>query len=344
MAKPLIRRPGYLLCVLLFLIKPAVTFGQPATGLSVVTPRMRVIVDNDFSGDPDGLFQLVHLLMSPSVDTRAIIGSHLKAGDGFDPSKTQADNAAQKAREVLRVMDVKNNIPVFAGSNTAMVNDSTPVKNEAVSFIIREALRTDTKLPLYVVCGAGLTEIASAVLTNPQIADKLTLIWIGGPEYSDLAVPPPGYTDPEYNLNIDISAAKVIFNQAAITLWQVPRNVYRQCLLPYSQLLVKVKPRGKTGRYLSGVLESLMTRIGRFINIGETYILGDSPLVLLTALQSSFEPDPSSSDYVIRQAPRINRIGSYEFNHKGRPIRVYTRVDTNLLFTDFFAKLELINP
>ncbi|WP_338868797.1 nucleoside hydrolase [Spirosoma sp. SC4-14] len=330
--------------LLLLLTNPAISICQSVGSNVAITPRMRVIVDNDFSGDPDGLFQLAHLLMSPSVDIRAIIGSHLKVGDGFDPSKTQADNAAKKAREVLQIMNSTSNIPVFAGSNTAMANDSTPAKNEAVNFIIQEALRTDTKLPLYVVCGAGLTEIASAVLTNPQIAGKLTLIWIGGPEYSGLALPPPGYSNPEYNLNIDISAARVIFNQSTIALWQVPRNVYRQCLLSYSQLLVKVKPRGKVGAYLSGTLETLMTRIQRFINIGETYILGDSPLVLLTALQSSFEPDPSSSDYVIRQAPLINRAGSYEHNHQGRSIRVYTHMDTNLMFNDFFAKLELLNP
>ena len=335
------------LFVLLCLLKSSAGICQPAqptSSTAVVTPRMRVIVDNDFSGDPDGLFQLVHLLLSPSVETRGIIGSHLRVGDGFDRSTTQADNAAKKAREVLQIMDIKKNIPVLVGSNTGMVNDSTPVKSEAVNFIIQEALRTDTKQPLYIVCGAGLTEIASAVLTNPQIAGKLTLVWIGGSEYADLALPPPNYSTPEYNLNIDIPAARAIFNQSAIPIWQIPRNVYRQCLVSYAQLLTKVKPRGKVGSYLTGTLEAIMTRIQRFINIGETYVLGDSPLVLLTALQSSFEPDPSSSDYVIRQAPTINRTGSYEYSHKGRPIRVYTHVDTNLMFNDFFAKLELMNP
>lgn len=334
---------GYGLFLLLGLLIPFHLFGQ-AKGLATIAPRMRVIVDNDFSGDPDGLFQLAHLLMSPSVEVRAIIGSHLNANDGFDRSKTQADNAAKNARELIQVMNVTKDIPVLAGSNTAMVNDSTPVKNEAVNVIIREAMRTDTKLPLYVVCGAGLTEIASAVLTNPQIADKLTLVWIGGPEYAELAIPPPGYSEVEYNLNIDQAAARAVFNRSALPLWQVPRNVYRQCLLSYAQLLTKVKPRGKTGAYLSGALETIMVRIQRFINIGETYILGDSPLVLLTALQSSFEPDPSSSHYVVRQAPRINQAGVYAQNHKGRPIRVYTQLDTHLMFADFFAKLELMNP
>jgi hypothetical protein len=71
------------------------------------------------------------------------------------------------------------------------------------------------------------------------------------------------------------------------------------------------------------------------------FVNSDNPLVLLTALQSSFEADPSSSEYVIKTAPLINQQGAYEFNHQGRPIRVYTRLDTNLMFEDFFAKLQL---
>ncbi len=342
MVKTMLRKLS-LVCLLVLLIEPFAVLAQSLTPPNVIVPRMRVIVDNDFSGDPDGLFQMAHLLLSPSVEIRGIIGSHLSVTDGFDPSKMQAENAAKKVKELMQTMNIKKNIPVLVGSNTAMPNDSTPVKSEAVNFIIKEALRTDTKLPLYVLCGAGLTEIASAVLTNPEIANKITLVWIGGPEYNDLAVPPPNYSNPEYNLNIDIAAGRAIFNQSKIMLWQIPRNVYRQCMISYSQLLLKVKPKGKTGNYLVSTLESLMTKIQPFLNIGETYILGDSPLVLLTALQSSFEADPSSSDYVVKLAPKINQAGAYEYNHKGRAIRVYTHLDTFLMFEDFFAKLELAN-
>jgi inosine-uridine nucleoside N-ribohydrolase len=317
---------------------------QQLIGTNTVAPRIRVIIDNDFGGDPDGLFQLTHLLLSPSVDTRAIIGSHLKPGENWtNPSPEQAQTAVNKAKEVIQALGFKKDIPVLAGSNTAMLSDSTPVKSEAVNFIIKEAQRTDTKLPLYVLCGASLTEIASALLTASEIAGKLTLVWIGGPEYPDLALPPPNYSNPEYNLNLDIGAARAVFNRTAVPIWQVPRNVYRQAILPYSQLLLKIKPQGKIGTYLTGVLENVMTRIQKYVNLGEVYILGDSPLVLLTALQSSFEADPSSSEYVIKTAPLINAQGDYAFNHQGRNIRVYTRIDTNLMFEDFFAKLELWN-
>ncbi|MEO5893150.1 MAG: nucleoside hydrolase [Ferruginibacter sp.] len=313
-------------------------------GDDIVKPRMRIIIDNDFGGDPDGLFQLVQHLLSPSVEIRAIIGSHLKAGDGFDRSKETAANAKKKVEEVLTLMNISKTFPVLQGSNIALENDSTAQASDAAKAIIKEAMRDDTKLPLYIVCGAGLTDLASAYLLEPRIAGRFTLIWIGGPEYAELAAPPPGYTSLEYNLAIDLKAGQVIFNKSAIPIWQVPRNAYRQVMMPYSSLLLKVKTQGKIGEYLTGALEQIMKMSIKYnFNVGETYVVGDSPLVLLTALQSSFEPDPSSSFYVLRPSPLINNQGLYEVNHKGRNIRVYTHLDVQLLLEDFYSKLSLFN-
>ena len=225
-----------------------------------------------------------------------------------------------------------------------MANDSTPQVSEATKLIIQEAMREDTKQPLYVVCGAGLTDLASAFLIEPRIADRLTMVWIGGPEYPELATPPPGYTTLEYNLRIDLLAGQVIFNKSSINIWQVPRNMYRQALMPYSTMVLKMKNQGKLGEYLVASLERVMEMGVRYgFNIGETYVVGDSPLVLLTALQSSFEPDPSSSFYSLRPAPLINSQGLYEVNHRGRNIRVYTFLDNHLLLDDFYSKLALFN-
>jgi purine nucleosidase len=76
-------------------------------------------------------------------------------------------------------------------------------------------------------------------------------------------------------------------------------------------------------------------------SIGETYVMGDSPLVLLTALQSSFEADPSSSASVTVPRPRINAAGQYEPRPDGSPLRVFTALDTRLMFEDFFLKLAV---
>lgn len=307
----------------------------------MVQPRMRVLIDNDLGGDPDGLFQLAHHLLSPSVEIRGIVASHLYE-QGFGGPGT-SEYAKEKAMEVLKILKLETSIPVYIDKNKALTDVETGIDGDGVQAIIKEAMRTDTDLPLYVVCGGSLTNIASAYLLEPKIAEKLTVVWIGGPEYNDLAIPPPGYTALEYNLGIDIKAAQVVFNTSNLKLWQVPRNVYRQPIMTHAELLTQVKGKGRLGNHLYAVMKEAFDKLKKWnVPIGEVYIYGDNPLVLLTALQSSFEPDPSSSTYTVKQAPIINDAGVYETNLSGRNIRVYHQLDNRLLFGDFFAKLELL--
>ena len=92
---------------------------------------MRVIVDNDFSGDPDDLFQLAHHLLSPSVEVPFVIASHLAPGDGLDPSAVQAENAARKVEELLSVMGWQHQIRVVTGSDTGLTSPHEPIRSAA---------------------------------------------------------------------------------------------------------------------------------------------------------------------------------------------------------------------
>jgi purine nucleosidase len=309
---------------------------------------MRVFIDNDFSGDPDDLFQLVHHLLSPSVDIRGIIGSHLRPDDPLDSSGRSAANAAEIARKVLRLMGMENQVPVHEGAPRALDDDRRPIPSAASAALIEEALREDADLPLFLVCGAGLTDLASALLLEPRIAERLTVIWIGGNEYPGLALPLRTSAFPgaalrgsEYNLNIDIAAARSVFNGSSVPLWQVPRNAYRQCLASYAELEARVAPCGRLGRFLFESLRGIAADArGRGANLGETYVLGDSPLVLLTALQCSFQADASSSSYVLRDRPELLADGNYGDSRGSGRIRVYTELDTRLMFEDFYMKLR----
>ena len=94
------------------------------------------------------------------------------------------------------------------------------------------------------------------------------------------------------------------------------------------------------GRRLAESIDGLVAMAeGAGLRVGETYCLGDQPLVLLTALHSSFEADPSSSDFVTVPTPRMSAEGWYEARPDGRPMRVYSRLDTRLMFEDMFLKL-----
>jgi purine nucleosidase len=312
---------------------PSAPFRDPAG------PRMRVVMDNDYSGDPDGLYQLVHHLLSPSVEVRAVIGSALRAGDRFDASDRTATNAHRKVLEILALMGLEDRIRALEGSNAPLADRRTPQLSAGARGLVAEAMRTDTDLPLYAVFGASLTQLASAWLMEPRIEDRLTAVWIGGPEYPGVPAPPGGEVS-EYNLRIDITAAQVVFNDSAIPLWQVPRNAYRETLVSMAELEAEVRPLGALGAHLFDSLVRVFELAARDSPLGETYALGDSPLVLLTALQSSFQPDPSSSRYEVLAAPEIGDDGAYVLGTGGRDIRVYGRLDVRLLVADLYAKLR----
>lgn len=303
------------------------------------TGRARVIIDNDFSGDPDDLFQLVHHLLSPSVDVRLVVASHLRADDPFDPSGRSAENAALVARDVFARMGLDAEDVIVTGSNEALVDRRTPRASAAVDAVIAEALRDDPR-PLFYVAGGGLTDLASAWLLEPRIAERMTVVWIGGAEHEGLAVPPPNAMPTEYNLLIDVVAGQVVFGDSRLTLWQVPRDVYRQCLVSDAELRLRVAVAGPLGRYLYDEIAHVVEMVGAHLGgASETYALGDSPLVLLTALQSIFEPDPASSRHVELPTPALADDGSYIAVEGARPMRVYTWVDTRLMFEDFHLKL-----
>lgn len=302
-------------------------------------PGIRVVVDNDFAGDPDDLVQLAHHLLSPSVDLRAVISSHLRPGDPFDPGPRSALHGAERLAGLAEVLRVDLSDVLVVGSELGLDDERAPRPSAGVDRIVTEARRTDTDQPLFVACGGGLTEVASALLLAPDIADRMTVVWIGGAEDPALAAPPPGNPTPEYNLGIDLMAARVVL-ASGVPLWQVPRSTYRQALVSTAELRDRIGGAGALGAYLHGQVVAVLDLVaGLAGGRRETYVLGDQPLVLLTALQTVFEPDPGSCESVERPAPRIGPDGGFVADPAGRPIRVFTRLDTRLMFEDLYLKL-----
>lgn len=306
--------------------------------LRPVTARARVIIDNDFSGDPDNLFQLSHHLLSPSVDIRLIVGSHLPAGDFSDPSDQQAENAAGIVRDLLaRVGRV--GVPVVAGSNTALAAGNRTAPSEAVDAIIAEAMADDSR-PLFYCAGAGLTDLASALETEPRIAERLTLVWVGGEDHPGITGDGLPKERAEWNVAIDIAAAAQVFETTSMAIWQIPRGTYARATVSFAELDQRVGSCGELGEFLAGSLQRVVRGIDPYVSMGETYALGDQPLVLLTALLSSYGFDTESNSHVDIPRPRIDSTGGYGPALEEATVRVFTRLDNRLMFEDMFAKLR----
>lgn len=135
----------------------------------------RVIVDNDFGGDPDGLAALAHQLLSPKTRVPLITVSALDPKFPSDAGKGQSVRAGRElARELVRRIGPDGSPLIAAGAE-----DFSLAPSDAARAIVAEALRDDP-LPLIVTCGGPLTNIAAALRLEPAIAKRMTVIWIGG--------------------------------------------------------------------------------------------------------------------------------------------------------------------
>lgn len=317
-----------------------VTLAAPLLADQRHPPIARVIVDNDFAGDPDGLFQLAHHLLCRSVEIPLIIGSHLPPQFG---GATSATAAVSKVRALLEVMGRTGQQRVIEGSETAILSPDCRQHSPATAAIIAEAMRTDVSTPLFYAAGGGLTDLALAWIAEPRIARRLRLVWIGGPEHPGIAVPPPGADEVEFNLSLDPAAAQLVFNRSDIEIWQVPRDAYRAMLFPRDAL--SELAGNPIGRFLVSEIDAMEAKLATIpgfppLPASDVVILGDSPLVTLTGLLPPLQPDPSSSRYVTMPTPMLTEAGGYRARPDGRALRVYTAIDTELTFRDMTAKFR----
>ncbi|MCR4823121.1 MAG: nucleoside hydrolase [Treponema sp.] len=280
--------------------------------------KVRVILDTDAKNEVDDQFAIVQALLSESFDIRAIIGAHF----GDEKSKTSMQDSYDEIQKVLSLMNI-NDVRLLHGSPLPLESEHIPFESEGAKFIVEEAMGEDER-PLYIAFLGPLTDMASALLLQPEIAKKnVTVIWIGGRDW-----PCGGW---EYNLKNDLLAANVVFKSNA-NLWQIPRNVYRMMPLSHAELWTKVRSRGKIGKYLAeNVVEFNNKESSR---PGEYRILGDSPAVgvILYSDCGQWEWKP---------APEFDENMNYVHNGKNRPIRVYKNIDSRFILEDLYAKLEL---
>jgi hypothetical protein len=278
----------------------------------------RVIVDNDYAGDPDGLLALAHQLLTESTDVVAITSTSLPTHRGM-PGGVPG-TAALVVRELLDQLGLPT-APSVPADTSAPFASLTELP-EAARVIIDEAHRA-SDLPLFVTCGGPLTSVAAALREDPTIADRVTLCWIGGGP-----VPEGGW---EYNLALDVPAAQFVFNESRVPIHLFPQPTYRQCAFSTAELEHVLGTGGAFGAWLY----ERFTHPPESIRIGDAWPQGDSPVILTTALGTE------SSQLRRMPTPWVADDLSYGIHPSPRELVLYERVDTRLLFGDFAARIAL---
>lgn len=290
--------------------------------------RIRVIVHTDCKNEADDQYALAHWLMTPMADIRGIVAAHF---DGRWKMYGQHNTAQQSYDEVLKVLDLMGlagKYPVALGAEVPMADEQTPVLSDGARLIIEEAMKEDVR-PLYIACQGCLTDLASAILLEPRICERMTCIWIGGGPW------PEGSW--EFNLGEDRNAANVVFC-SSISLWQVPMNVYKRFSVSLAELEYKVYPCGEIGKYLFTQLAELNMQLAHIPHWphGELWGLGDQGCIAVLMQERE-----QTCDFTMQPAPRFAEDYTYIHGTSNREIRVYHHVDSRLTLEDFFCKLAL---
>jgi inosine-uridine nucleoside N-ribohydrolase len=280
--------------------------------------RVRVILNTDAKNEADDQYAIVHTILTPLFELHGIIPAHF--ADRRGPGSLQASQ--EEVLKLLDLMDLKGRVPVHPGAAKMLPDEKTPVPSEGSTLIIEEALKDDSR-PLHVAFLGPLTDMASALLEKPSIAERnVVVVWIGGADW-----PVGGW---EYNLWNDVTAANVVF-RSKVELWQIPSTIYKRMAVSYTELVQKVYAQCRLGKYL---VEQLVEWNRQYHSGGpiEHRSLGDSPAVGVMMY-------PECGWFEWRAAPEFNSEMNYVHTGKNRPIRVYQAIDQRFILEDFFAKL-----
>lgn len=299
--------------------------------------KIRLIINTDAKNEADDQYAIVHAMLTPRFDIKGIIGAHF----GNTRSNNSMQESYDEVKKVLSIMKESENYSIFKGAKEALPDESTVIESEGADFIIEEALKEDEQ-PLYVAFLGPITDLAIAYMKEPEIANRLTAVWIGGG-----AMPHGGF---EFNLMNDIHAANVVFD-SEIPLWVVPEDSYKLIRVSLAELLVKVKPFGDIGNYLyQQLVDFNYDFVNKYAPIaiengadpkdlqkwpkGEMWHLGDSPIVSLLI-------DDHQYGYEMKPAPRVTKDMYFVHCQEKRMVRWYHYVDSRFTLEDFFAKLQL---
>jgi inosine-uridine nucleoside N-ribohydrolase len=282
-----------------------------------VSKRTRVIINTDAKNEADDQYAIVHAILTPSFDLHGFISAHF----GPHKSLTSQRDSHEEILRLLDLMNLKGRVSVSAGAPRALPDETTPVASEGSEFIIAEAVKEDPR-PLFIAFLGPLTDMASALLLEPKIAERnVIVVWIGGGDW------PVG--GPEFNLSNDLNAANVVF-RSKVQVWQIPSPVYKRMAVSYAEFAEKVYNKGAIGKYLVEQLVEWNTQ--NVTGPIEHRSLGDSP-----AIGVMMYPDCGLFEW--RPAPEFNAEMNYVHTGRNRPIRVYESVDQRFIHEDFFAKL-----
>lgn len=288
--------------------------------LKAPTGKVRMILDTDTYNEVDDQFALAYAFLSKEkIELEAVYAAPFHNNRSEGP----ADGMEKSYQEIIHLLEMLGKSPegfAFRGSDSYLGDVQNPIRSEAALDLVKKAMASSPENPLYVVTVGCITNIASALLIEPEIIRNIVVVWLGG---NDLNWP----HQKEFNLKQDVLAAQVVFNSGVPFVVMPCRPVVSHFHTTIPELSYYLKGRNELSDYLyncvveySGGKEAWskviwdVTAVAWLIN----------PLWIPTNLIHS----PVLTDQL-----------TYSVDQSRHFMRMATSVDRDAIFRDLFEKL-----
>ena len=296
---------------------------QRIKNLSVPESRVDVVLDTDAYNEIDDQYAIAYLLKSKEkLNTKAIYAAPFFNSNSVSPK----DGMEKSYNEILKLISLLGEkVDVFKGSDRYLDNENTPVISPAAQDLAERVKNYSPQNPLYVIAIGAITNIASAILLNPEIAENAVVIWLGGHalHYHDTK---------EFNMYQDVAAARVVM-QSGVPFVQLPcMGVVNSFAVSKQELEFWLKGKNDLADYLAE----------NTINAAESYAKGSAWTRVIwdvTAVAWLLNDSERFMESRIIPTPIPTYDNFYATDYNGYPMRYVYNIKRDNLMTDLFRKL-----
>lgn len=262
--------------------------------------QTRVWLDADTANEIDDLYALTRALTAPGLTVTGLSSTQWKSSPLAEGNTLEA---SQLLNEALLGLLGKTSIPAHRGSIVPVYwwGRDRAAYSGASYHLMLEARRTPPGEKLTVVALGALTNVASALLMDPAIAERMRLYWLGA-EVRD------GVWDKsEFNCLNDIHALNVVLNARGLETFVMPANVASALTFDYEDTAQRLRAGGRLGGFLLNRWNQHAPGASRWIMWD---LAGVEWLLNPALVESKMMPaPPENTKREVRVATRIDAAG-----------------------------------
>ena len=288
------------------------------------------VIDTDTYNEIDDQFALAYMVRSSDkINLKAIYAAPFFNSHSTSP----ADGMRKSYDEIFNILTLMNENElkksVFKGSESYLSSESEPVISDAAKHLCELAMQYTSDKPLYVVAIGAITNVASALLINPEIASRIVLVWLGG----------HSYTWPhtkEFNMYQDVAGARVVFNSGAPVVLLPCMGVVSAFTVSGDDMRARLYGKNELCTYLTTHSEEEVSSYVKSGNAWSRVIWDVTAVAWLTGANGGKN---SFMDYKLTPAPICEYDFTYSFDESRQNIVYVYHIKRDALLNDLISKL-----